>query len=73
MKKLLKWLITYYVLGLILINIFTVSRFLNSSDILDIGPKIITQNMLNPNFYSWTLVWPAYLGFNLYNFSTGNW
>lgn len=72
MKKILKYFVIYYILGLVLMNVFTVSRFLGSVNVLVIGPRIITQNMSTPVFYGLTLVWPLYLGFNLYSFATGN-
>lgn len=53
-------------------NVFTLSRFLGSASVLEIGPRIIMQNMLNPIFYGLTLVWPLYIGLNLYNFVTGD-
>lgn len=72
MKKLIKVFLIYYIVGLVLMNAFTVSRFLGSANVLEIGPRIIMQNMSTPVFYGLTLVWPLYLGFNIYNFATGN-
>lgn len=72
MKKILKYFAIYYILGIVLMNAFIVSRFLGSANVLEIGPRIIMQNMSSPVFYGLTLVWPLYLGLYIYNFATGN-
>lgn len=69
MKRPLKYFIIYYILGLVLMNAFSVSRFFGSANVLQIGPRIITQNMTTPNFYAITFVWPLYLGLYIYNFA----
>lgn len=72
MKKILIGFFIYYGLGFILMNAFAVSRFLQSANIINIGPKIIIQNMSNPTFWGLTLIWPLYLGYFLYSFAAGN-
>ena len=72
MKKVIKYFVLYYILGIVLMNVFTVSRFSGSANVLGISQTIIKQNMSTPLFYGFTLVWPAFLGINLYNFATGN-
>ncbi len=69
--KILKWIVAYYVIGLIFINLLSISRFLSSGNILEIAPKIISQNMLNPYFYVESLVWPLILISYLYGLITG--
>lgn len=53
-------------------NIFTVSRFLQSANVVEAGPRIIANNLSDPLFWIITLFWPLYIGFHLYNFATGN-
>ena len=73
MKKILIYFVIYYILGFILINAFTISRFLGSTkNVADISPIIIKRNISAPFIYGVTLVWPIYLGINIYNFATGN-
>lgn len=71
-KKILVWFIAYYLLGFVVINIFSVSRFLHSPEISKIAPKLIIGNIMNPNFWGLILIWPLYIGLYLYNFFIGN-
>jgi hypothetical protein len=72
MKRVGIYVAIYYALGLILMNLFTILRFLGSADISEISLMIIKQNMLSASFYGLTAIWPVYLGLNIYNFATGN-
>lgn len=72
MKRCIKYFVVYYTLGIALMNTFTVSRFLGSASVSELAPRIIQQNMSSPTFYGLAIVWPIYLGFNIYNFATAN-
>lgn len=69
-KKILKWLLAYYLLGIMLTNGFTILRFSGSPDVLQIIPQILIQNLTDPNFYLLNIIWPIFLGLNVYNLLT---
>lgn len=55
MKKVLIGFVIYYGLGFVLLNALAISRFLESANIFEIGPKIITQNISDPAFWGLSL------------------
>lgn len=66
MKRILKYFIIYYIVGLVIFNSVILTRNFSPKSYLEVGPALTLLLMSNPELYAWNVVWPLYLGATWY-------